>query len=57
MVGWTLNLFFSSEIEQMITLRDVEALSDLAARIRSRTSQTPSITASTSEAATIREQL
>jgi NADH:quinone reductase (non-electrogenic) len=57
MVGWTLNLFFSSVIEQMITLRDVEALSDLAARIRSRASQTPSITASTSEAATIREQL
>ena len=57
MVGWTLDLFFSREIEQMITLRDVEALSDLAARIRSRASQTPSITASTSEVATIREQL
>jgi NADH:ubiquinone reductase (H+-translocating) len=36
MVGWTLDLFFSREIEQMITLRDVEALSDLAARIRAR---------------------
>jgi NADH dehydrogenase len=36
MVGWTLNLFFSSEIEQMITLRDVEALSDMANRIRAR---------------------
>jgi NADH dehydrogenase len=43
MVGWTLNLFFSSEIEQMITLRDVKALSDLAARIRARekSSETP----------------
>jgi NADH:ubiquinone reductase (H+-translocating) len=37
MVGWTLDLFFSREIEQMITLRDVEALSDLAARIRAQT--------------------
>ena len=36
MVGWTLDLFFSREIEQMITLRDVEALSDLASRIRAR---------------------
>jgi NADH:ubiquinone reductase (H+-translocating) len=36
MVGWTLDLFFSREIEQMITLRDVEAMSDLAARIRAR---------------------
>ena len=36
MVGWTLDLLFSRDIEQMITLRDVEALSDLAGRIRSR---------------------
>jgi NADH dehydrogenase len=36
MVGWTLDLFFSREIEQMITLRDVEALSELADRIRAR---------------------
>jgi len=36
MVGWTLDLFFSRDIEQMITLRDVEALSDLAGRIRAR---------------------
>ncbi len=36
MVGWTLDLFFSREIEQMITLRDVEALSELAGRIRAR---------------------
>jgi hypothetical protein len=39
MVGWTLDLFFAREIEQMITLRDVEALSDLAGRIRARTKQ------------------
>ena len=36
MVGWTLDLFFARDIEQMLTLRDVEALSDLAGRIRAR---------------------
>jgi NADH:ubiquinone reductase (H+-translocating) len=36
MVGWTLDLFFSREIEQMITLRDVEALSDRLSRIRAQ---------------------
>ena len=35
-VGWTLDLFFARDIEQMITLRDVEALSDMAGRIRGR---------------------
>jgi NADH:ubiquinone reductase (H+-translocating) len=42
MVGWALDLFFSREIEQMITLRDVESVSDMAGRIRARaTQQTP----------------
>src|SRR4029453_1474542 len=36
MVGWTLDLFFGKEIEQMITLRDVELLSDRLARLRSK---------------------
>jgi NADH dehydrogenase len=36
MVAWTLDLFFSRDIEQMLTLRDVEALSGLAGRIRAR---------------------
>jgi NADH:ubiquinone reductase (H+-translocating) len=36
MVGWTLDLFFGREIEQMITLRDVELLSDRLARLRSK---------------------
>jgi NADH:ubiquinone reductase (H+-translocating) len=36
MVAWTLDLLFARDIEQMLTLRDVEALSDLAARIRAR---------------------
>ena len=45
MVGWTLDLFFSRDIEQMITLRDVEALSDMAGRIRARRAPQTSITA------------
>jgi NADH dehydrogenase len=36
MVGWTLDLFFGREIEQMITLRDVEMLSDRLARLRNK---------------------
>jgi hypothetical protein len=36
-VSWTLDLFFGQEIEQMITVRDIEALSDQLARIRART--------------------
>ena len=39
MVGWTLDLLFAKDIEQMVTLRDVEALSDLASRIRARATQ------------------
>jgi hypothetical protein len=31
-----LDLFFASEIEEMITVRDVEALSDQLPRIRAR---------------------
>ena len=37
MVAWTLDLFFGREIEQMITFRDIEALSERLARIRART--------------------
>jgi NADH dehydrogenase len=40
MVSWTLDLFFGQEIEQMITVRDVEALSGQLARIRARAKQT-----------------
>ncbi len=36
MVGWTLDLFFGRQIEQMITLRDVELLSDRLARLQSK---------------------
>jgi hypothetical protein len=38
-MSWTLDLFFGRDIEQIITLRDVEALSDrLALTQRSRLS-------------------
>src|SRR5436190_15972003 len=56
MVGWTLDLFFSRDIEQIITLRDVEALSDLAGRIRARGTRSVS-PLSSSEAALIDIQL
>ena len=36
MVGWTLDLFFGRQIEQMITLRDVELLTDRLARLRNK---------------------
>lgn len=42
MVSWTLDLFFGQEIEQMITVRDIEALSGQLARIRARTKQSRS---------------
>ena len=34
MASWTLNLLFSREIEQIITLRDVEELTSRMVRIR-----------------------
>ncbi|HTD86872.1 MAG TPA: NAD(P)/FAD-dependent oxidoreductase [Candidatus Binatia bacterium] len=36
MVSWTLDLFFGQEIEQTISVRDVEALSAQLARVRAR---------------------
>jgi NADH:quinone reductase (non-electrogenic) len=38
MASWTLDIFFGQEIEQMVTVRDIEALSGQLARIRARTS-------------------
>ncbi|HEY4270556.1 MAG TPA: NAD(P)/FAD-dependent oxidoreductase [Candidatus Udaeobacter sp.] len=43
MMSWTLDLFFGREIEQMITLRDVDALSARLTRIRARAKQSASI--------------
>jgi len=37
MASWTLDIFFGQEIEQMVTVRDIEALSGQLARIRART--------------------
>jgi NADH dehydrogenase len=36
MVGWTFDLLFGREIEQMIAMRDVEMLSDRLARLRTK---------------------
>jgi NADH dehydrogenase len=45
MASWTLDLFFGQEIEQMISLRDIEALSGQLTRVRARTKQTKSTSA------------
>src|SRR6184192_2250601 len=45
MVSWTLDLFFGQEIEQMITVRDIEELSGQMARVRARTKQARSTSA------------
>jgi len=45
MVSWTLDLFFGQEIEQMITVRDIEELSGQLARVRARTKQVRSTSA------------
>ena len=37
MMDWTLDLLFGREIEQVVTLRDIQALSDRLARIRAQT--------------------
>jgi NADH dehydrogenase len=39
MGSWTLDLFFGQEIEQTISVRDIEALSDQLARVRARMKQ------------------
>ncbi len=45
MVSWTLDLFFGQEIEQMITVRDIEELSGQLARTRARTKEARSTSA------------
>jgi NADH:quinone reductase (non-electrogenic) len=45
MASWTLDLFFGQQIEQMITVRDIEALSGQLARIRARTKHATSTSA------------
>ena len=38
MMDWTLDLFFGRDIEQMLTLRDLETVSDRLARVRAKQS-------------------
>jgi hypothetical protein len=57
MVGCTLDLFFARDIEQMITLRDVEVLSDLAGRIRTRRTQLTSATEAPTLEPSLHDQL
>ena len=44
-IAWTLDLFFGRDITQIITLRDVQDLSDRLARVRNRTKQSALIEA------------
>jgi NADH dehydrogenase len=56
MVGWTLDLLFAKDIEQMLTLRDVEAVSDMAVRIRTRATQQTAITPVSALDTAVRDQ-
>src|SRR4030095_2460269 len=47
-IAWTLDLFFGRDITQIITLRDVQELSDRLARMRDRTKQSALIAAESS---------
>lgn len=42
MSSWTLDIFLGQEIEQMLTVRDIEALSGQLERIRARTKEVTS---------------
>jgi len=44
-LSWTLDFFFGREIEEIITVRDVEALSDRLACIRARAKRTQQMSA------------
>jgi NADH:quinone reductase (non-electrogenic) len=41
MMDWTLDLFFGRDIEQAITLRDIEATAEQIGRVRARRNRTP----------------
>ena len=56
MASWTLDLFFGQQIEQMITVRDIEALSGQLARIRARTKQARSTSAASVLANSVHNQ-
>src|SRR6266478_5626812 len=44
MSGWTLDLLFSRDLEQMLTMRDVEALAQMAGRVRRLVAQSSTTT-------------
>jgi NADH dehydrogenase len=46
MASWALDIFFGQEIEQMITVRDIDTLTGQLARLRARTGLTGSTSAS-----------
>jgi NADH dehydrogenase len=46
MASWALDIFFGQEIEQMITVRDIDTLSGQLARIRTRPKQAPAVSSS-----------
>jgi NADH dehydrogenase len=46
MASWALDIFFGQEIEQMITVRDIDTLSGQLARIRARTKQATAVSSS-----------
>jgi NADH dehydrogenase len=48
MASWTLDIFFGQDIEQMITIRDIDTLSGQLARIRARAKQAALTAASSS---------
>jgi NADH dehydrogenase len=53
MVSWTLDLFFGREIEQLITLRDIEELAGRVTRIRGQVREAPKSALDTSARAVI----
>ena len=40
-MDWTLDLFFGRDIEQIITLRDIEALTEQIGRVRAHRNRIP----------------
>jgi len=53
MTSWTLDLFFGREIEQLITLRDIEELAGRVSRIRAQVRHAPKSSLDTSAQAVI----
>ena len=50
--GWTLDLLFSRDLEQMLTMRDVEAMSQMAGRVRKLVAEGSTMTSLTERRST-----